>query len=243
MGLPDSPAPTVSMPPQQEPRAAARTAPVLLLLGALLYTSWTAEAVLPTGLSPLDSYVSELAAEGEPYGAFFRTADLLAGLLFLAGALTALLRQAPRGWALAGWAGLALFGAATAADSRLPLSCAPTASAGCAAREAAGDVPWTHAAHAFSSGLAVAGALLAMAACTLAARRSADRWLVLASAGPALLVAQAVATAWTLAAVAAFSAGRGTWGLGAGQRLQVLVVAVWIAVLAWSLMTARERRT
>ncbi|WP_309032786.1 DUF998 domain-containing protein, partial [Streptomyces alfalfae] len=108
------------MPPQQEPRAAARTAPVLLLLGALLYTSWTVEAVLPTGLSPLHSYVSELAAEGEPYGAFFRTADLLAGLLFLAGALTALLRQAPRGWALAGWAGLALFGAATAADSRLP---------------------------------------------------------------------------------------------------------------------------
>ncbi|MEV0123529.1 DUF998 domain-containing protein [Streptomyces sp. NPDC050703] len=235
------------MRPQQEHRAAtARTVPVLLLLGALLYSSWTAEAVLPTGLPPLHSYVSELAAEGEPYGTFFRTADLLAGLLLLAGAVTALLRRAARGWASVGWAGLALFGAATAADSRLPLSCAPTASAGCAAREAAGDVPWTHAAHAVSSGLAIAGALLAMVAWTLAARRSAGRPPVLASVGPALLAVQAVATVWTLASAAAFSAGRGTWGLGAGQRLQVLVIAVWVAVLAWSLAAGRrskERRT
>jgi hypothetical protein len=101
-------------------------------------------------------------------------------------------------------------------------------------------VPWTHAAHAVSSGLAVAGALLGMVAFTLAARRSAGRWPVLAPAGPVLLALEAAATAWTLASVAAFSAGRGTWGLGAGQRLQVLVIAVWIAVIAWSLAAARR---
>ncbi|WP_447037033.1 DUF998 domain-containing protein [Streptomyces sp. DSM 118878] len=218
------------------------TTTVLLLLGALLYSTWAVEAVLPTGLSPLHSYVSELAAEGAPYGTFFRTADLLAGLLVLAGAVVTLLcpRVRGRGWAVVGWAGLALFGAATAADSRLPLSCTPTASAGCAVREAAGDVPWTHAAHAVSSGLAVAGALLGMVAFTLAARRSAGRWPVLAPAGPVLLAVEAAATAWTLASVAAFSAGRGTWALGAGQRLQVLVIAVWVAVIAWSLAAARR---
>ncbi|MGW7004460.1 DUF998 domain-containing protein [Streptomyces sp. NPDC054933] len=31
---------------------------------------------------------------------------------------------------------------------------------------------------------------------------------------------------------AAFRAGRGTWSLGAGQRLQILLVAVWIGTLA-----------
>ncbi|CAM5238374.1 hypothetical protein SALBM135S_00692 [Streptomyces alboniger] len=240
MGPSNPPPATVAgpVPARREPRAgrpaAVRAVSVLLLLGALLYSTWTAEAVLSTGLPPLHSYVSELAAEGEPYGTFFRTADLLAGLLVLAGAVGALLWSGGRGWARVGWAGLALFGAATAADSRLPLSCTPTASAGCAAREAAGDVPWTHAAHAVSSGLAVAGALLGMAAFALAARRGAGRWPVLAAAGPVLLVLGAVATGWTLASVTAFSAGHGTWGLGAGQRLQVLVIAVWVAVIAWS---------
>ncbi|MDH6126592.1 hypothetical protein [Kitasatospora sp. GP82] len=32
----------------------------------------------------------------------------------------------------------------------------------------------------------------------------------------------------------AFQAGRGVWSLGAGQRLQVLLVALWPAVLARS---------
>ncbi|KOG62714.1 hypothetical protein ADK38_42230 [Streptomyces varsoviensis] len=31
--------------------------------------------------------------------------------------------------------------------------------------------------------------------------------------------------------MAAFEAGRGTWLLGAGQRAQVLLVALWLAVL------------
>ncbi|WP_369211997.1 DUF998 domain-containing protein, partial [Streptomyces flavofungini] len=87
--------------PAQELRAGRpatpRAVPALLLLGALLYSTWTVEAVLPTGLPPLRSYVSELAAEGEPYGAFFRTTDLLAGLLVLAGAVGALLPRRARG--------------------------------------------------------------------------------------------------------------------------------------------------
>ncbi|MGW1927366.1 DUF998 domain-containing protein, partial [Streptomyces massasporeus] len=141
-------------------------------------------------------------------------------------------------WAVLGWGALALFGAATIADSRLPLSCAATVDPACAARETAGLVPATHTAHAVSSGLAMTGALVALVALTVAARRY-GRWRPLARTGPAVVALEVAATVWTLAAVAAFEAGKGAWALGVGQRLQVLLVAVWLAVLAYSLATSR----
>ncbi|MEU5895766.1 DUF998 domain-containing protein [Streptomyces venezuelae] len=222
---------------------AARVLAGLLLAGALAYSTWPAEMLLPTGLSPRTAYVSELAAEDQPYGTFFRTVDLLAGLLVLAGAVWASTARRTRAGRLpaVGWAGLALFGAATAADSRLPLSCAATADPGCLARERAGDVPWTHTAHAVSSSLAVAGALVGMVLLTVAARRRAASWRALARTGPFLVALELVATGWTLTSIAAFEAGLGTWGLGIGQRLQVLAIAVWLVVLAWS-AAAEARR-
>ncbi|WP_367048955.1 DUF998 domain-containing protein [Streptomyces sp. Je 1-332] len=212
----------------------ARTGAVsaLLALGALAYSTWLIEPFLSTGLSPLSSYVSELAARDQPYGTLFRTTDLTAGLLVLAGAVGAL-RWLPRRWGTAvGWAGLALFGAATAVDSRLPLSCAPTADAACVARERAGLVPAAHAAHAVSSSVAVAGALVGMVALTLAARRHGSLLSRAYSSALLLTLLELSATAWTLTAVAAFDAGLGTWGLGVGQRLQVLLIAVWLGLLA-----------
>ncbi|MFC8265653.1 DUF998 domain-containing protein [Streptomyces cinereoruber] len=248
-------------------RTVTRTAAALLALGALAYTAWVLEVLVRTGLDPVRTYVSELAAADQPLGGLFRATDLAAGLLVLAGALTGLAgawrasggpesgsggrtgqgpgahghaRRDP--WALGGWIALAVFGAATVADSRLPLSCAPTVDPVCAARETAGLVPATHAAHAVSSSLAMTGALAALVALTVAARRH-DRRLPLARTGPVLVALELAATAWTLAAVAAFEAGKGIWALGAGQRLQVLLVAVWLAVLAHSLVTdAREER-
>ncbi|MFJ7126890.1 DUF998 domain-containing protein [Streptomyces sp. NPDC098101] len=233
-------------------RSVARTAAALLALGALAYTAWVLEVLVWTGLDPVRTYVSELAAADQPLGGLFRATDLTAGLLVLAGALTGLAgtwgrrpgdRTAGRDpWAVGGWIALAVFGAATVADSRLPLSCAPTVDPVCAARETAGLVPATHAAHAVSSTLAMTGALAALVALTVAARRH-DRRGPLARTGPALVALEFAATAWTLAAVAAFEAGKGVWALGAGQRLQVLLVAAWLAVLAYSLATdAREGR-
>ncbi|MFE0188863.1 DUF998 domain-containing protein [Streptomyces sp. NPDC058989] len=211
--------------------ARSRAAATLLLLGAAAYTAWVLEVVLATGLDPVQAYVSELAAADQPLGGLFRATDLLAGLLVLAGAVTALPTTGRRPWATAGWAALALFGAATAVDSRLPLSCAPTSDPACAARETAGLVPATHTAHAISSSCAMVGALAALVLLTFAARRY-DRWPPLGRLGPALVLAELAATLWTLASVAAFGAGRGTWALGAGQRLQVLLVALYIALLA-----------
>ncbi|WP_308315862.1 DUF998 domain-containing protein [Streptomyces sp. CC228A] len=207
---------------------------VLLALGAVTYSAWLLETVLGTGLDPVQSYVSELAATDQRLGGLFRTTDLVSGVLVLTAALGALAGSERRPLTVAGWVALALFGAATAADSRLPLSCTPTADAACAAREDAGDVPFTHLAHAVSSSLAMAGALAGVAALTLAARRY-GHWPAVARTGSVLAVAAAAATVWTLAGVAAFEAERGHWGLGAGQRLQVLLVAAWLLVLAWSL--------
>ncbi|MER7154284.1 DUF998 domain-containing protein [Streptomyces lydicus] len=211
--------------------ARSRVAAALLLLGAVAYTAWVLELVLVTGLDPVQAYVSELAAADQPLGGLFRATDLAAGLLVLAGATAALLTTERRPRATAGWCALALFGAATAVDSRLPLSCAPTGDPACAARETAGLVPATHAAHAVSSTCAMAGALAALALLTFAARRD-DHWPALGRLGPPLVLAELAATFWTLASVAAFTAGRGTWALGAGQRLQVLLVALYLALLA-----------
>lgn len=275
------------------PGKVTRASAALLALGALAYTAWVLEVLVHTGLDPVRTYVSELAAEDQPLGAFFRATDLVAGVLILAGAVTGLLgtgrptgterprrtgrptgagrltgtgrltgpgrpagagrppeggrssgprrRTSREPWALAGWIALAAFGAATVADSRLPLSCAATADPACAARESAGLVPATHTAHAVSSGLAMAAALVALVALTVAARRFDGRW-PLARTGPALVAVELAATVWTLGAVAAFEAGNGTWALGAGQRLQVLLVAVWLAVLAYSLAVSQEER-
>ncbi|MFF3070908.1 DUF998 domain-containing protein [Kitasatospora sp. NPDC057936] len=258
--------------PTGRPRARGAVA-VLLLISAVAYTAWVLEVVLSTGLDPVQAYISELAAADQPLGGLFRATDLVAGLAVLAAAGTALVGTAQVGtarrtgtepvgaahrtgtarrtgapkprhrWALAGWSALALFGAATAADSRLPLSCTPTSDEECAARETAGLVPATHTAHAVTSSLAMIGALAGLVVLTVAARRY-GWWPPVRRYGPWLLGAELLATTWSLAAIGAFQAGRGTWALGAGQRLQVLLVALWLGVLAWSLFReeADDRR-
>ncbi|MGW5850330.1 DUF998 domain-containing protein [Streptomyces sp. NPDC055254] len=223
----------------------ARPVAVLIGLGAIAYTAWVLEVVLSTGLDPVQTYVSELAAQNQPLGGLFRATDFTAGVLAFAGGLLALLRlvrcaESRRPWAVVGWSGVTLFGAATAADAWLPLSCAPTVDPECAARETAGLVPATHQAHAVSSGLAMTGAVVGIVALTVAARRYG--WFApLARFGPVLVVLELLATVWTLCAIAMFTAGHGTWALGAGQRLQVLLVALWLGLLAYSVH--REGRT
>ncbi|MGA5447842.1 DUF998 domain-containing protein [Streptomyces umbrinus] len=212
------------------------TTAALLALGALTYTAWALEVVLTTDLAPAHTYVSELAARNQPYGTLFRTTDLLAGVLVWAAGLPASLRPpSPGRWTRAGWAALVVFGTATAVDSRLPLSCAPTADPACDAQERAGLLPVAHSAHSVSSTVALCGMLVAMVALTLTARRYAPR-APLARSGPALVTLELAATAWTLAAVAALEAGHDGWGLGVAQRLQVGVIAVWLGLLAVSLL-------
>ncbi|MBP0454108.1 DUF998 domain-containing protein [Kitasatospora sp. RG8] len=136
------------MPSPHLGRRNVRLVATALLLSAVAYTAWVLEVVLSTGLDPVQAYISELAAEGQPLGGLFRATDLVAGLAVLTAAVTALLAARSTGR--------------------------------CTGRPVAGTPG------------------------------------------------------------AAFEAGRGTWSLGAGQRLQVLLVAIWLAVLAASL--ARDGR-
>ncbi|MBQ0849530.1 DUF998 domain-containing protein [Streptomyces sp. BH-SS-21] len=209
------------------PRPAATA--TLLALAALTYSAWTLETFLGTSLPPPHTYVSELAATNQPYSTLFRTADLLAGTLVCAAAATATATLSARRIPRTARAALLLFGAATAVDSRLPLSCTPTTDPACAARETAAQVPWTHSAHTVSSTLALCGILVAMATLTRTAR-----------AGRALLALELAATAWTLAAIAALETGHDGWGVGIAQRLQVGVIAIWLGALAVTLLHTRE---
>ncbi|WP_438297391.1 DUF998 domain-containing protein [Streptomyces sp. HUAS TT7] len=198
------------------------------------------ELLIPTGLRPACSYVSELAAVDQPFGHIFRATDLAAGLLILTGALTTrTLRLSGRRHA-AGWGALAVFGLATAIDSWLPMSCAPTSDPACAYAEAAGLLPAAHAAHTVSSALAVTSALTALVLLAAPAHDRRQRPLR-GRAGTVLLRAQLVATTWTLTSAAAFVAGVGNWALGYGQRLQVLLIAAQLTLLARSVWRTGRR--
>ena len=72
-----------------------RTAwPVALLIGlaGAAYAAWVLEVVLSTGLNPIETYVSELAAQDQPLGGLFRATDFTAGLLAFGGGMLALIR-------------------------------------------------------------------------------------------------------------------------------------------------------
>lgn len=145
-------------------------------------------------------------------------------------------RPVGRWWPLLGWSALLVFGVATVLDAANPLSCAATADAACAAREAAGEVPLSHRVHTVTSTLAGAALLAAVVALTRAAM--ADRL----PAAPLLLTAATayvVGTAWTLAEIAHLT----PWSslLGVAQRCQLLAGSIWL--LLWALATARRGRT
>ncbi len=143
-----------------DPRnALVTTAQVLLTLAGILYVGVVLEAAAGWPLDPARSYLSELAALDQPTSALFRSTDLAAGALVVAG-LTALgvahRRRRAAGHPAAPlvqhvtfWA-LGTFGLATMADALLPLDCALSVG-DCAAREDAGTLSPAHQAHTFSS--------------------------------------------------------------------------------------------
>ena len=211
----------------------------LLAIGAVTYTSWLLELVLPTGLDPARAYTSELAALDQPYGFLFRTADLVTGVVLLVAAILALtLRR--RLLTTIGWAALGMFAVATMADSRMPLHCAAHAGAQCAALEDAGvydDARLLH--ETTSASAATRNASTDTAAAVAAYRYGWPRWLRWSVVG--IVATYVVGTVWTLWAVDADGRGDDFWLLGYAQRLQLLAVSGWIAYLA--LVAAWQRRS
>lgn len=195
----------------------------LTLTAIGLYSVWVLAPWIGTSLDPVTTFISELAARDQPHSWIYRTADLLAGTALLV--LGVILHRSGRhrtepASPLLAWAGLALavMGAATMADSQLALSCAPQADPVCLANEVAGTVPLAHKLHTWSSALAGAALLAAVAMVTLwwshPARR---RWWVVAL-GVLTLAAD------LLSGVLALTGGP----LGASQRLALLVFGIFL---------------
>jgi hypothetical protein len=135
-----------------------------LVVAALLYSSWLLELVLPTGLSVVDSYVSELLADDQPYRWMFRVTDTLAACCLL------LAVRRMRGRLII--ASVLVFATATLADTVLSLDCAASVDALCRYREATGSVSLGHRLHQVTSVLTFGSALAAAAGL----ERSTRRW-------------------------------------------------------------------
>ncbi|WP_212764243.1 DUF998 domain-containing protein [Streptomyces sp. I05A-00742] len=207
------------VPPPAPPRGRelARTvvAPLLLVTAAVVYNDWLLEFLLPTGLDPRHSYVSELFAADQRFHVLFTTAELVAATLVVAGALLA---RDPRAGAPAegGWWCLVAFGVCSVADVIVPMRCAPSVEPGCEAVN-----PW----HTATSGLVHAALFGSMFLLTVAAART--RWPVphrWAPWVPAAALATAVATVGPLF-------GHPGWH-GVPQRAHLALVGAWFVLLA-----------
>ncbi|KXO98273.1 DUF998 domain-containing protein [Tsukamurella pseudospumae] len=202
-----------------------RRARLIVIGGAVLYSTWLIASLLGSELSPLTSFVSEVGASGQPYAKLFRATDLLAGTAFVVAGALAWRAARPAPWTARGaLIGLLVLGAATMCDALMPLSCTPTADAACAAREAAGLVPFTHVGHAVSSGIAGFGGVVAVLGWALWRRGSGfDGARLPLGAGLAFLLA----TAWTLVAML-----EPALYLGLAQRAQILALTLWLVLVA-----------
>ena len=124
---------------------------MLLIVAGIAYSVWILEFVLPTGLSPLHSFVSEHYVISQPYHALLRSADVAAGVVYMVVA-SRLARLLPHG--LAGTAvviGLGVFGLTTVTDALFVPDCIATTDPVCERLEFTGHVSWQHLVHLGSS--------------------------------------------------------------------------------------------
>jgi len=216
-------------------RSSAVLCSALLALAAVTYSSWVLEFVLPTGLSPTESFLSELEGYGHPFRYVFSAADKIAGLSTLAAAVV--------GWSAyahhrsrimsAGWLALGVFGLWTIADATSPVGClvrpgshCPTAYHGMFAQ--------FHSVHALTSTVAVNAIFVAMFAMTLVAPRL--QWFALRRVGLAILVVISLATAWMLIA----DNLPHDFALGWAQRVQVGGMSLWLLTFAYAVSRGRH---
>lgn len=225
--------------PSERPSRAWTPIHICALVAGLCHLSWI-PATLESRLPSRTSYVSELLAIDQPWSWLLRTSDVVAGITVTVAALLlwrAAGRPARRATrtvrllTIAMVGGLLLFGVGTALDAGLlPMSCATSVSAECAAAEAAGTVPLHHQLHTVSSTIASLGAFLGPVA--LAILLLLHRWPLTAHARAlygAAAAACAITTVWVLVEIAGAGdsplAGRLGFGMvGWAQRLQV---ATW----------------
>ena len=124
---------------------------MLLIVAGVAYSMWILEFVLPTGLSPLRSFVSEHYVVSQPYHALLRSADVAAGVVYMvvASRLARVLRHDLAGVAVV--IGLGVFGLTTVTDAVFVPDCIATTDPVCERLEFTGHVSWQHLLHLGSS--------------------------------------------------------------------------------------------
>jgi hypothetical protein len=194
-----------------------------LATAAVVYNSWVLGLVLPTGLDPRHSYVSELYAVGQPFRALFSGAEVLCAALVGAGACTL---AAGSGVEAAGWWALFAFAVCSVADVAVPMACAPSVDAGCRAVH-----PW----HTVTSALVHFTVFASMALLSVAARSGREQLRHVGRRGPWLLAGALVSAVSTVGALF----GLQGWH-GAAQRLHLLLIGAWLLLLAQALSRPRD---
>jgi len=202
------------------------------LAGAALYDAFLAAGWVGSRLNPLNSFVSELEVPGQPASGLFRAADLASGLLIIAFAL-ALYHRLPHNQATTfGCTLTAVLGAASVADARYPMPCAPSTDPSCQRHlDDVSLLAQLHQRHTLSSTVGVFAAIAAMwlLAHTSGINRPAPRLARACRRGAAVLAGLACLE------VPLTYLGRGA---GAAERLHVLLISTWIAALAIRLIHA-----
>ncbi|WP_259670073.1 DUF998 domain-containing protein [Streptomyces sp. ID38640] len=192
-------------------------AALLLATAAVLYNSWVLEFVLPTGLDPRHSYVSELYAADQPFRALFGGIEAACAVIVMAGALLAG-RSAGGRWARAGWASVLALGMSSLGDVILPMRCAPSVEWSCDAVH-----PW----HTATSALAHFFLFASMVFFCVAGAGERPRLPRVRRWGVRVLAAALTTAVSTVGPLF----GHPGWH-GIPQRAHLLLVGVWFVLLA-----------
>jgi hypothetical protein len=195
------------------------------MVGAACYSSFLAAVPLGSRLSPADSYVSELEVPGQPASAFFRLTDLVAALCIAVLAVAVGVRLRPAARATVGCVFLAGAGLASLGDALAPLPCTPSTSQDCRHYVNKVDVlAQLHQQHTVSSIVGLVAVVTAML--LLGGSGRLRRW------APRLArSSRTVGAAVAVLACCEVPLAYLGHGVGAAERLHVLLISAWLAAL------------
>lgn len=202
---------------------------VATVVAGVVYSAFLLTPLLPTPLDPGRSYVSELAALDQPYGTVFRVVDAVVGLVVVVTGLH-LVRRGPLAATRRAGAALGLFGVATVLDVAVPMACAPSGDAACAAADASRSA-LAVGLHEVSSFASNAAAIVAVMLLALGAR-GRSRPSFTSGWAAALLMGSVLVAVPGLIVVLEETVGLGLdHVVGYVQRLQVLALSAVLATI------------
>jgi len=206
-----------------------------LVLGGVGYADWALQFLLHDSLSPVTSFISELSATVVPHHTVFRIADATSGGLLMIGALLAWIigRESRSEWSA--WAAAAAVGLTNITEALTPMDCPLTAThAHC--HQAAARPLWQAAdsPHAWISALETLSfiAVLVLVSRALRGRQSPRLWSGTVALG---VTALAFGTADALLTLP-FAPESAVHYIGAVQRVDVTLTALWLAVALCTLL-------